>query len=59
MVFSVYKQYPVYTECGNAEAVYISSAGGGGGSGNDETPADGVNGEGLLRAGNPAKGPRA
>jgi len=39
--------------------VYISSAGGGGGGGDDETPADGVYEEGLLRAGNPAKGPRA
>jgi len=37
----------------------MSSAGGGGGGGDDETPVDGVYGEGLLRAGNPAKGPRA
>jgi len=40
----------------------VSSAGGGGAGGggdDDETPTGGVHGEGLLRAGNPAKGPRA
>lgn len=48
------------TLCGDCEeAVFISSAGDGGGGGDDETPADGVYEEGLLRAGNPAKGPRA